>query len=133
MFKGRDNSIAKKIWEDANFPLKGDTFYELIMNASRDHNYHSKNRHLLIHDPNIHKIWMMEDCNIGGMFWRYFWMQNDTVYLYTGDGVLGEAETELLNQSCFDLEKTRIQVTHKEKGQYVLDKIIQDKSDTRTL
>lgn len=119
---GRDNSVCKKIWNDNNLPLQyDDTFRDMMMNACRTHKYHSKNKHLLIHNPDIHKIWMLEDYNnMGCFFWRYYWMQNDIVYLYTGKGVLGKTEKELIELPFFVLDNTRVQVSNKGEGQYEL-------------
>lgn len=41
---------------------------------------------------------MVKDSNGYAAFWRYFWMENEELFLYTGNQVLGEEEETILSQ-----------------------------------
>lgn len=63
-------------------PLELEDFITAIKISQR--RYHIRNIHKLFENLDITSIVVIKDCNVNSTFWRYFWMESNIIFLYTG-------------------------------------------------
>ena len=84
--------------------------------------YFSKNKQNILQNKNVKEIIMVKDCNCYDIFWRYFWIEDDILYYFTGKNVLDKEEEEniLLQLRTFSFNETGISVSKLDSEKYLL-------------
>lgn len=62
--------------------------------------YHRKNISCLFSEAKVRTIVVIQDCNIGGIFWRYFWQEDNQLFVYTGKPLIDCACISHIKDNC---------------------------------
>lgn len=105
-----------------DYGLLQDSIHETSKKRAITCLYHSKNKQTIVQNKDVHEIILVKDANGYAMFWRYFWLENGELRLYTGEHVLGEEEEiHLLRLQPFVLGDVCIIPTRLDDEKYLLE------------